>query len=95
MPSLVNETQTYLDGRRGVTAPIKYRHKYDNPASRRYDPTQPQRVNAKVMRSPTNGRAAASVICVLAPSFGSLVCGFPLTDMKGLRLTKTEREHAY
>ena len=38
------------------------------------------------MRLPTNERAATSLICVVTPSFGSLVCGVPLTDMKGISL---------
>ena len=36
-----------------------------------------------------------SMICVLAPSFCSLICGIPLTDMAGLRVIKAEREQAY
>ena len=36
-----------------------------------------------------------SMICVLAPSFCSLICGIPLTDMAGLRVIKAERERAY
>jgi hypothetical protein len=45
--------------------------------------------------SAVNGVPAVSMICILAPSFGSLVCRFPLADVRGVRLIKTKRKQAY